>query len=110
MGDEEGFFAQVSDPARFREAIQRFDALNAADPNHEIVGGEAQPRELCYARRLSDWVMRLAPQASEELRLTSRCQHLRRWHIPRGRYEMTRAGYHQWRNELKRFHAEQSSA
>ena len=29
--------------------------------------------------------------------------------IPRNKYEMTRAGYHQWRNELKRFHAEKSS-
>src|SRR4029078_1926092 len=25
-------------------------------------------------------------------------------------YAMTRAGYHQWRTELKRFHAEKSSA
>ena len=52
--------------------------------------------------------MTLAPNASEELRLASRCQHLCRWMIPRHSYEMTRAGYHQWRNELKRFHAGKS--
>src|SRR5687768_10112150 len=52
--------------------------------------------------------MALAPDASEELRLASRCQHLCRWMIPRSNYPMTRPGYHQWRNELKRFHAQKS--
>ena len=109
MRDAEQFFANLSNPARFREAIACFDALNAQDPNLEIVEGEARPRELLNAERLSGWVMTLAPQASETLRLASRCQHLCRWMIPRAHYEMTRAGYHQWRNELKRFHAEKSA-
>lgn len=75
-----------------------------------MADGAMQPRELLNAQRLSNWVMRLAPDASEVLRLASRCQHLCRWMIPRGAYEMTRAGYHQWRNELKKFHAEKSEA
>ena len=103
------FFANVSVPARFRVAIERFDLLNAADPNREIIDGAPHPRELLNAQRLSRWVMTLSPEASEHLRLASRCQHLCRWMIPRAKYEMTRAGYHQWRNELKRFHAEKSS-
>jgi hypothetical protein len=105
---DELFFAHVSSPTRFREAVRRFDELNAADPNREIVNGTPQPRELANARRLSDWVMTLAPDASEHLRLASRCQHLCRWMVPRASYPMTRAGYHQWRNELKRFHAGKS--
>ena len=109
MSSDAPFFAGVSDPARFRESIRRFDALNAADPNREMADGLPQPRELLHARRLSDWVMTLAPEASEPLRLASRCQHLCRWEIPRANYELTRAGYHQWRNELKRFHAGKSS-
>jgi hypothetical protein len=104
------FFANVSDADRFRAAIRRFDELNATDPNREIVDGTPRPRELLNARRLSDWVMRLEPNASEVLRLASRCQHLCRWMIPRNGYEMSRAGYHQWRNDLKRFHAEKSEA
>ena len=106
---DELFFANVSDPARFNEAVRRFDEMNAADPNRELVHGAPQPRELVNARRLSDWVITLAPDASESLRLASRCQHLCRWMIPRAEYEMTRAGYHQWRNELKRFHARKSA-
>jgi hypothetical protein len=105
---DELFFTNVSEPARFREAIGRFDQLNAMDPNQEIDDGAPRPRELVNAGRLSRWVMTLEPKASEELRLASRCQHLCRWMIPRSNYPMTRAGYHQWRNELKRFHAGKS--
>jgi hypothetical protein len=107
--DADLFFSNVADAARFREAIARFDALNAQDPNSETVDGKARPRELLNAERLSDWVMKLAPEASEILRLASRSQHLCRWMIPRTNYEMSRAGYHQWRNELKRFHAAKSA-
>ena len=109
MSHHDPFFAHVSDPERFRAAIQRFDELNAADPNHESVGGTPQPRELLNACRLSDWVMALAPEASEVLRLAARSQHLCRWEIPRGNFPMTRPGYLQWRTQLKKFHAQKSA-
>ncbi len=103
------YLAIVSDPARFREAVRRFDELNSADPRHELVAGSSIPRELLDAKRLCAWVMRLAPDASEALRLAARCQHLCRWQIPRDTYPQTRAGYHQWKTELKRFHATKSA-
>ena len=62
---------------RFQDAITRIDAANAQDP-HGI--------ELPYAQRLSAWVERLAPDASEELRLAARAQHICRWTIPRATY------------------------
>ena len=108
MQGDEAYFQNVSDVARFREAIRCYDALNATDPNRENDGGGERPRELVQAERLSAWVMRLSPGASEALRLAARSQHLCRWQIPRASHELTRAGYHQWRNELKRFHAERS--
>ena len=110
MSFDEQFFARVSDSARFREAVRRFDELNAADPNHEIIEGRRQSHELLQAQRLCRWVMTLAPDASEVLRLAARSQHLCRWEIPRASYELTRAGYHQWRTELKKFHAEKSGS
>ena len=109
MSGAECFFQSVENASRFREAIRQFDALNAEDPNREPANGIARPRELLHAERLSGWVMKLAPNASEALRLASRCQHLCRWMIPRSSYELNRAGYHQWRNELKRFHAAKSA-
>jgi hypothetical protein len=94
----------------FEKAIELFDAENARDPNLEGDGGVRHPRELLYARRLTDWVLKLAPAASESLRLAARCQHLCRWTIPRHSYPMTRAGYLRWRNDLKQFHARKSAA
>ena len=86
---------------RFDNAIRRFDEENARDPHKEA----GQPRELLYAQRLSEWVRRLAPNASEELLLAARSQHICRWMIPRASFPMDRAGYLKWRNELKKFHA-----
>lgn len=101
----DAFFENIPNPARFREAIRRFDQLNSADPNRE----NDLPRELLYAQRLCDLVMYLAPNASEPLRLAARSQHLCRWQIPRDSYPKTRAGYHQWKNDLKTFHASKSA-
>lgn len=95
----------IGNPQRFEAAARRFDEENARDPNVELVDGAPQPRELVYARRLTGWVLRLCPTASEELRLAARCQHLCRWVIPRHSYEMTRPGYLKWRSDLKQFHA-----
>ncbi len=93
------------DAARFQNALCRFDAENAHDPNVDISDGTPRPRELLYAERLTAWVLKLQPEAPEALRLAARCQHLCRWMIPRSSYEMTRAGYLRWRAELKTFHA-----
>ena len=99
---------QPADPGRFEAALRHFDEATARDPNVETDGGVARPRELLYARRLSDWVLRLCPDASEALRLAARCQHICRWEIPRHAYPMTRAGYLQWRATLKKFHAQKA--
>jgi hypothetical protein len=97
---------QTEDPDRFATAIRLIDEANAADPTHELVEGRARPRELVYSERLTDWVLRLQPDASEPLLLAARCQHIRRWEIPRDSYPMTRDGYLKWKEKLKRHHAE----
>jgi hypothetical protein len=94
---------------RFERAIAAFDAANAEDPTPIDVGGEARPRELVQAERLSAWMTRLYPEASEALRLAARCQHLRRWEIPRKSYADGRIGYLEWRKELSRFHARKAA-
>ena len=94
---------------RFSKALRRFDEENGQDPNLLVVEGIAYPQELVYAQRLTDWVLRLNPDASEQLLLAARSQHICRWTIPRSRYQMTRAGYLRWRTELKQFHAGKST-
>ena len=96
---------------RFRAAIDRFDAANAADPNREPdAAGVEQPRELLYARRMSEMLERFAPEASEAVRLAVRCQHIRRWEIPRDSYPRTPEGYKAWRTRLMDFHADAAAA
>src|SRR2546428_2330573 len=97
---------QTRDQKRFDAALRRFDQENSRDPNIEQVNGVARPRELLYAQWLTDWVLKLCPGASEELRLAARCQHICRWRVPRNSYPMTRAGYLQWREGLKKIHAQ----
>jgi hypothetical protein len=101
---------QPRDPHKFAAALRRFDEENSRDPNSEIVSGISHPRELLYAQRLSDRVLRLCPDAGEKLRLAARCQHICRWQSPRENYPMTRTGYLNWRADLKKFHAEKSGA
>jgi hypothetical protein len=96
----------IPDPARFDEAIARFDAAHAEDPAREFADGAEHPKELLYARRMSAWLMSLAPDASEPLKLAVRCQHIRRWSIPRTAYPMNVAGYRKWRADEARSHAE----
>src|SRR4051812_3711092 len=98
-----------TDDPRFRLAIDRFDAANARDPNVTLVDGVAQPKELAYARRMTQWLDRLESKASVPLRLAARSQHLMRWSIPRSDYPMDRAGYLKWRTTLYDFHADKAA-
>ena len=95
---------------RFRAAIAAMDALNAQDPSGEAAEGGADPPALRYGRRMSGWLLRLAPDASEALRLAARAQHIGRWKIARGSYPSGREGYLKWRADLARFHADTAAA
>ena len=95
-----------ADSKRYADAIARFDAANAEDPNTEPTGGVAEPRELVYARRMTAMLERFAPDAPEAVRLAVRCQHIRRWEIPRESYPRTPEGYQAWRTRLLDHHAE----
>jgi hypothetical protein len=94
---------------RFSETIQAFDDANRQDPHLERVGGEEVPKELLYAQRMTEMLNDFAPEASEALQLAARCQHIRRWEIPRETYPMDRKGYLLWRSDLKKFHSELAS-
>lgn len=87
---------------RFKLAITLFDAANAEDPNQD----EGQPKELLYARRMTEMIGRFAPQAGEVAQLAVRAQHIRRWTVPRANYPLGKPGYFAWRTGLYRFHAE----
>ncbi|EPR68518.1 DUF4202 domain-containing protein [Cyclobacterium qasimii] len=95
-----------SDLKRFENTVREIDAVNAKDPNKELVNGEEVPKELVYGQRMSEMMEETYPDGDEILKLAARCQHIKRWEIPREDYPMDRKGYLLWRTKLKQFHGE----
>ena len=94
---------------RLDDAIARIDAANAEDPNREFVDGAARPKEVVYAERMTGWLEKLAPEASDALRIAARAQHIERWTMPRAEFPDGREGYLRWRTTLAKFHAERTA-
>ncbi len=92
------------------ELIAAIDAVNAQDPNTDIVNGQSVAKELLYSQRMSECLQQFAPDASEALQIAARAQHIRRWAIPRSDYPLGRQSYKQWRTDLGKFHAETTTA
>lgn len=90
----------------YQAAIAAFDQANSEDPNKEMYDGKEYPKELLYARRMSEMQQRYVPEASEAVKLAVRAQHIQRWKTPRSNYPMDKQGYLQWRTGLYKFHAD----
>lgn len=90
---------------RLARALAALDAIHAEDPARERDGERELPAELLYAERMTQMLDRIAPMASEALRLAARAQHLGRFRVPRSSQPDGRAGYLKWRTEQQRAHA-----
>ena len=90
-------------------ALQLIDQAHAEDPNRRTFNGEDTPYELHYSQKMSFYLQKRDPSASNTLQIAIRAQHLRRWEVPRDSYPMTKAGYHAWRSFLKKRQAEIAS-
>jgi uncharacterized protein YihD (DUF1040 family) len=86
-------------------AFQLFDDYNRQDPRTMEWDGVVYPQEYFYALKLNEWVLKLNRDASEELLLASRSQHIGRWEIPRESYPDGREPYLKWRKDLALHHA-----
>ena len=102
--------SSVSDADRFVAAIAAIDAANADDPVSIEVDGVERPKELAHAELMTEWVLRLDPDADEAQLLAARAHHLRRWALPRSSYPEGRAGYLRWRRDQKVRHADEVAA
>jgi hypothetical protein len=89
----------------FQNASAWIDAENAQDPNTEIYQSKTYPKELLYSNRMYERLMNFHPNASEEVQIAAKAQHICRWKMPRETYPMDRVGYLKWREDLKKFHA-----
>ncbi len=92
----------ASTDSRLAAVFDAIDAANAADPDRDPDG---RAGALVYGERMSAELARLCPDASGELRIAARGQHVERWKLPRSAYPEGRAGYLAWRTEQARRHA-----
>lgn len=90
-------------------AFEAFDSYNKQDPFVFTWDRVTYPQEYFLALKLHEWVLKLDPNAGEELLLASRSQHIGRWESPREAYPMDREGYLKWRRDLSHFHADKSA-
>ena len=90
----------------FDHVVSLMDAANSEDTNIEIADGKEWPKELLYSHRMSGMLERYKPKADYVAKLAIRGQHIQRWKSPRNAYPMDRKGYHLWRTNLYKFHAE----
>ena len=86
---------------RLARTLAAIDAANDADPDR----AEGAPAARLYGQRMSAELDRLFPDASEELRIAARGQHIERWTSPRGAFPEGREGYLAWRRDLGAYHA-----
>ena len=100
----------ITNAKRFEQALAKFDAANAQDPNQETFEGKSYLKELLYAQRMTAMLEKFAPDATEAVQLAVRCQHICRWKSPRNAYPMNGVGYKQWRTDLYKFHGETAGA
>ncbi len=94
----------------YDQAVSLMDAANSEDPNIETADGMEWPKELLYSHRMSEMLERYKPMADHVAKLAIRGQHIQRWKSPRSAYPMNRKGYHQWRTNLYKFHADSVAA
>jgi Domain of unknown function (DUF4202) len=99
----------VSD-TRLLRAIDAFERINGLDTRRQRFQGHDRPRELVFSERVSHWLLRLAPDASETVGLAAAGHTLRRWEIPRDHYPHDTAGYHAWRDATAAHSAEVTEA
>ncbi len=90
----------------YEKAVELIDAANNEDPNTEEVDGKEVAKEWLYGQRMSDMLAVYLPDADDVAKLAVRAQHIQRWKSPRKDYPMNRKGYHLWRTNLYKFHAE----
>jgi hypothetical protein len=91
--------------SRLNKAFELFDAYNKQDPRNFTWERVSEPQEYFFAVKLYEWVLKLDPDADEELLLASRSQHIGRWEIPREDYPEGREPYLKWRKDLALRHA-----
>lgn len=85
---------------QYTTAIELINSVHNQDPNSETIDGVEIKAELLYSERMLAILEKVAPDASFELKLAAKCQHMSRWSIPRATFSLDKKGYYQWRSAI----------
>lgn len=77
----------------YLKAIELIDAAHREDPVIE----DNEKAELLYSNRMLEVLTTVAPDASAELKLAAKVQHMQRWGVPRNTFSIDKKGYYLWR-------------
>lgn len=75
---------------------------------NEILKEDPKCEALVYSKQCFNWLKKLNPDFSEAQEIAARCQHFRRWDIPREDYPLDKKGYYKWRITLYSYQAEKT--
>jgi hypothetical protein len=91
--------------AKYLKAIELIDTVYLEDTEKQLHEETLYPKEYLYALRMVETLAKFEPLADEAQLLAARCQHFRRWDVPRANYPMDKKGYHAWRTFLYTYQA-----
>ena len=83
-----------------KQAIELINKALKEDPKGEAI---------LYSEQCFEWLKKIKLDYTEAQELAARCQHFRRWEIPRSEFPMDKKGYHQWRIKLYTYQAEKAA-
>ncbi len=76
---------------------------------NDILKEDPKGEALIYSQQCFEWLQKLNPKFSEAQEIGARCQHFRRWDLPRKDFSMDKKGYYQWRINLYTYQAEKTA-
>jgi len=95
---------------QLQNVLHAIDTINEADINTTVVDGISHPKELLYGQYMSTCLDKYWPNASDNLQIAVRAQHVKRWQLKRIDFAIGKQGYLTWRKELGVFHAATAKA
>jgi len=96
--------APPEDRPQLDAAVAIIDEVNSRDPSKVPVDGVPTPYRLAYARWLTEWILRIDPNACDELLLIARGRNIEGWRlseIRRDDYAPNTPGQRQWEMDRK---------
>ena len=82
--------------------LNEIDKKNSTDKR---IRTEGIPEEVFYGQKMSEVLQEFYPDASPELQIACRGQHIQRWLFPRNKFPKGRIGYLKWRKSLYQKHS-----